>query len=168
MRFITPTYSPSTSSVPGSISTIPTISSGPGYLLRETSSAPFKQLTLYNLIQDGYWVKATGSRVTKSGWTSESDWDYVVYDPDNTLSKQLEEDTSWSVGDSGNGIPGIDFRSYKNGDLNLILTDNENVWKKYIIATNLIKTLDCETKGERIKVFDSVFEKDSNLKAVSF
>lgn len=26
-----------------------------------------------DLVQEGYWVKATGSRVTKSGYTSESD-----------------------------------------------------------------------------------------------
>jgi hypothetical protein len=46
--------------------------------------------------------------------------------------------------------------------------DKEEIWKKYIIATNLIKTLNSKTKGERVAVFDSVFGKDSNAKALEF
>lgn len=41
------------------------------------------------LVDDSYWVKMTGSRVTKDGWTNESDWDYVVYDPDHSLLTPL-------------------------------------------------------------------------------
>ncbi len=121
-----------------------------------------------DLVQEGYWVKATGSRVTKSGWTKESDWDYVVYDPDNILLKELQEDKNWSKDSSGNGDPGIDFNSFRNGQTNLILVSTENIWKNYIIATNLIKSLNCETKKERIEIFDSVFGKDRNLQAVEF
>lgn len=116
------------------------------------------------LVDDGYWVKMTGSRVTKDGWTDESDWDYVVYDPDKKFanSLRLEECVIGSNVDAG------EFMSIRKGDVNLILVDKEEIWKKYIIATNLIMTLNSKTKGERVAVFDSVFGKDSNAKAVEF
>lgn len=117
------------------------------------------------LVDDGYWVKMTGSRVTKDGWTDESDWDYVVYDPDRKLGDDLIKRSNWIVGGSGNGT---EFSSFKHGDINLILVDKEEIWKRYIIATNLIKTLNSKTKGERIAVFDSVFGKDKNAAAVEF
>jgi predicted nucleotidyltransferase len=117
------------------------------------------------LVDDGYWVKMTGSRVTKDGWTSESDWDYVVFDPDHKLQDVYTQQDGWVLGsDAGGG----EFASIRKHDVNLILVSKEEVWKKYIIATNLIKALNSKTKGERIAVFDSVFGKDSNAKAVEF
>jgi len=118
-----------------------------------------------DLVNDGYWVKATGSRVTKDGWTDDSDWDYVVYDPDQKLQDVYKQIDGWVLGsDAGQG----EFASIRKHDVNLILVSQEEIWKKYIIATNLIKTLNSRTKGERIAVFDSVFGKDSNAKAVEF
>ena len=118
-----------------------------------------------DLVNDGYWVKATGSRVTKDGWTSESDWDYVVYDPDHKLQDVYKQIDGWVLGsDAGQG----EFASIRKYDVNLILVSQEEIWKKYIIATNLIKALNSKTKEERIKVFNSVFGKDSNAKAVEF
>lgn len=126
------------------------------------SSKDVRAKVLRELIEDGYWVKATGSRVTKDGWTDASDWDYVVYDPDRKLQHKYHD---WSMGsEAGQG----EFLSIRQGDINLILVDQEEIWKKYIIATNLIKALNSKTKEERIKVFDSVFGKDSNAKAVEF
>lgn len=117
------------------------------------------------LVDEGYWVKMTGSRVTKDGWTSESDWDYVVFDPDHKLQDVFKQIDGWVLGsDAGQG----EFASIRKNDINLILVSQEEVWKKYIIATNLIKALNSKTKGERIAVFDSVFGKDSNAKAVEF
>lgn len=124
-----------------------------------------KKNILTNLIEEGYWVKMTGSRVTKDGWTSESDWDYVVYDPDKKLRSKFLAEDGWVLGsDAGRG----EFDSLKLNDVNLILVDKEEIWKKYIIATNLIKTLNSKTKGERIAVFDSVFGKDKNASAIDF
>ena len=133
-----------------------------------TKGTESRDTIVANLIQEGYWVKATGSRVTKDGWTSESDWDYVVYDPDNTLNIKLVEDSSWTLDGSGNGVIGIDFYSFKQGNVNLILTNKDSVWKKYIIATNLLRMLNPKTKKERIALFDSVFGKDVDSKAVEF
>lgn len=122
-----------------------------------------REKVLSDIIQDGYWVKATGSRVTKDGFTHSSDWDYVVFDPDQSLYHKLVK--TWSIGGSGNGT---EFVSLRQDDTNLILVDKEETWKKWIIATNLIKTLNSKTKEERVKVFDSVFGKDKNAHAVDF
>lgn len=125
----------------------------------------FKKDTITRLIEEGHWVKMTGSRVTKDGWTKESDWDYVVYDPDKKLRSRFLAEDGWVLGsDAGRG----EFDSLKLNNVNLILVDKEEIWKKYIIATNLIKTLNSKTKEERIAVFDSVFGKDKNASAVDF
>ena len=116
------------------------------------------------LVDDGYWVKMTGSRVTKDGWTNESDWDYVVYDPDHKFANTIDPQ-EWVL---GSNVDAGEFMSIRKNDVNLILVDKEEIWKKYIIATNLIKTLNSKTKGERVAVFDSVFGKDSNAKALEF
>ncbi len=116
------------------------------------------------VVDDGYWVKMTGSRVTKDGWTDESDWDYVVYDPDHKFANTIDPQ-EWVL---GSNVDSGEFMSIRKGGVNLILVDKEEIWKKYIIATNLIKTLNSKTKGERVAVFDSVFGKDSNAKALEF
>ena len=124
-----------------------------------------REKIISDLVNKGYWVKATGSRVTKDGWTDDSDWDYVVYDPDQKLQDVFKQIDGWVLGsDAGQG----EFASIRKHDVNLILVSQEEIWKKYIIATNLIKTLNSKTKEERIAVFDSVFGKDSNAKAVEF
>lgn len=124
-----------------------------------------REKIISDLVNDGYWVKATGSRVTKDGWTDESDWDYVVYDPDCKLQDVYKQIDGWVLGsDAGQG----EFASIRKYDVNLILVDKEEVWKKYIIATNLIRTLNSKTKRERIAVFDSVFGRDKNADAVDF
>ena len=117
-----------------------------------------------DLVDDGYWVKMTGSRVTKDGWTNESDWDYVVYDPDHKFANTIDSQ-EWVL---GSNVDAGEFMSIRKNDVNLILVDKEEIWKKYIIAANLIKTLNSKTKGERVAVFDSVFGKDSNAKALEF
>jgi hypothetical protein len=117
--------------------------------------------TIADLVQQGYWVKATGSRVTKDGWTEHSDWDYAVFDPDKSLKLD-----GWVIG--GSESPGQEWTSYRLGETNLIVVNDDPTWKKYIIATNLIKAVNAKTKKERIALFDSVFGRDMDSRAVSF
>lgn len=128
-----------------------------------------KEHEVGKIVDKGYWIKATGSRVTKSGWTKDSDWDYVVFDPDMKLEPELMKD-AWELGGSG-VVEAESFRcfsSLKKGILNFILVNNEDQWKKWIIATNLIKAMDCKTKEERVGIFDTVFGKTSDSKAMDF
>jgi hypothetical protein len=152
---------------------MPTFTSGmASTVMDDTRSSPIyyipRDTIVGNLVQEGYWVKATGSRVTQDGWTESSDWDYVVYDPENTLHTKLVKDSSWTLGGSGNGVLGIDFYSFKQGNVNLIITNKDPVWKKYIIATNLLRMLNPKTKKERIAIFDSVFGNNADSQAVEF
>lgn len=151
----------------GSLTTAPP--SGSKGILYGVHTSDLKRFEIIaGLINDGYWVKATGSRVTKDGWSEESDWDYVVYDPEKKLLDKLTHAASWTMDGSGNGTAGVDFNSFKSGNTNLILVSKESVWKNYIIATNLIRAINPKTKKERVEIFDSVFGKDSNSKAVDF
>lgn len=156
-----PTYSSgATSLTPVSTTAYPTPSS-----ILPSLNISQRDKIVREIVEDGYWIKMTGSRVTKDGWTSESDWDYVVYDPDHKLQDVYKQIDGWVLGsDAGQG----EFASIRKHDVNLILVSQEEIWKKYIIATNLIKALNSKTKGERIAVFDSVFCKDKNVSAVEF
>jgi len=146
-----------------------TFSSGITYTSTyDTYKVEHRDTIVGNLVQEGYWVKATGSRVTKDGWTEASDWDYVVYDPENTLHNKLSKDSRWSIDGSGNGVLGVDFQSYKQGTTNLIVVCKDTIWKKYIIATNLLRMLNPKTKKERIAIFDSVFGNNADSQAVEF
>lgn len=137
---------------------------GLGSLVAGLTSSVNRHKIVGELVDDGYWVKMTGSRVTKDGWTNESDWDYVAYDPDHKFANTIDSQ-EWVL---GSNVDAGEFMSIRKNDVNLILVDKEEIWKKYIIATNLIKTLNSKTKGERVAVFDSVFGKDSNAKALEF
>lgn len=88
----------------------------------------------------------------------------MVYDPDHKFANTIDPQ-EWVL---GSNVDAGEFMSIRKNDVNLILVDKEEIWKKYIIATNLIKSLDCKTKKERIAIFDSVFERDRNLQAVEF
>ncbi len=147
------------------IGTSPSVWAPVGIYSSTPTPSSRRQATIQQIVDQGYWIKMTGSRVTKDGWTDESDWDYVVYDPDCKLQDVYKQIDGWVLGsDAGQG----EFASIRKYDVNLILVDKEEVWKKYIIATNLIRTLNSKTKRERIAVFDSVFGRDKNADAVDF
>ena len=133
--------------------------------LEDFQQEQFKKDLITKLVEDDYWIKMTGSRVTKDGWTEESDWDYVVYDPDRKLARACVKEGSWVPGSEAEHG---EFKSLRKSNVNLILVDKEEIWKKYIIASNLIKALNSRTKEERITIFDSVFGKDKNADAVDF
>ncbi len=121
------------------------------------------------IVDKGYWVKATGSRVTKYGWTNDSDWDYVIFDPDLKLEGELMKN-GWELG--GSGLAEAEsfrcFSSLKKGNLNFLLVNKEDQWKKWIIATNMLKMMDPKTKEERVKLFDTVFGTTPDSKAMEF
>lgn len=137
----------------------------PPYLTNEHSV----RVEVGKIVDKGYWIKATGSRVTKSGWTNESDWDYVIFDPDMKLEGELMKD-SWELGGSGDkgDLIGRAFSSLKKDKTNFILVSQEDQWKKWIVATNLLKALDPKTKKERIELFATVFGNTPDSRAMDF
>ena len=110
------------------------------------------------LVSKGLHVYATGSRAT-THFNEDSDYDYVVFDEDYKLRDTFDKDF-WTMGDSGNQF--ADFYSLKkslDGKLvNVIFVDTKEVFQKYVMATNLIRKVDPETKKERIELFDLIFK----------
>lgn len=121
-----------------------------------------------SIIEKGYWVKATGSRVT-THFTDKSDYDYVIFDPDGKLEVSLMYD-GWELGGSGDKgeLTGRAFSSLKKGGINFILVSQESQWKKWVVATNLLKAINPKTKEERIKLFDTVFGNTPDSRAMEF
>lgn len=114
-----------------------------------------------DVVAKGHYVKPTGSRVTESGWTEKSDYDFVVLDKEKTLAHYLARHRHAAEGGSGNGSEFTSYKIYSDSSsvLNLILVDSQEVFMKYCVATEIIKTLNTKTKAERIKVFGTVFGK---------
>lgn len=163
----TPVYGGGTGGGSGTITAYPTTTTSLMAMLTRTTVN--KEYEVYKIVDKGYWIKATGSRVTKDGWTEESDWDYVIFDPDMKLEPELMKD-GWELG--GSGVVEVEsfrcFSSLKKGNLNFILVNKEEDWKKWVIATNLLKMMNPKTKEERIKLFDTVFGKTPDSKATDF
>jgi hypothetical protein len=118
------------------------------------------------LVFEGYYLQPTGSRVTKSGWKPESDWDFVVLDKDETLQKRLRKDMRWI--EDGSGNKESIFSSFKQAfghsvalpptQINFILVKDKETFGKYKVASELIRVMDCKAKEERVKVFDTIFQ----------
>ena len=116
------------------------------------------------LIRKGKHIYATGSRVT-THFKPDSDYDYVVLDPEYKLCTEYERQ-GWVIGGSGNRH-NPDFNSIKATDIegitvNLICVSEKETFNKYVMASDLIRTVDPETKEERVKLFDLIF-KNSDL-----
>lgn len=115
---------------------------------------------LFELTEKGYQFFKTGSRVT-THFTKSSDWDYVVYDPTCDLEKGLETSSHWVRGGSNRlESPFDSFKTHGiNGTVtNLILVQFKEDYKKWIMATEVVKKTNPKTKEERIKMFDLIFQ----------
>lgn len=97
----------------------------------------------------------TGSSVICNPPVLDTDFDYVIlvkydsYELD-TLLEQQGFKTNYADYDIE------DFRSYKQGQINYILTDNIEWFEKMRVATNLAKKLNLLDKQQRINLFDYV------------
>lgn len=112
------------------------------------------------VVQEGFFIRPTGSRVTKSGWRDTSDWDYVVLDTEDKLIGKLTnlpEFRNLTVTPDGSGNENSKFTSYRIAEVNLIVVKDRATFEKYMMATELIKSMDCKTKEERIKYFNLIF-----------
>jgi hypothetical protein len=112
------------------------------------------------VVNAGYNLCATGSRVTKN-FTPISDYDFVVYDWDKKFRTQLDT-KEWEEGGSGNLFS--DFTSYKKnvkeGTINFIVVSDKEYYRKYVLATELIKKINPPDKKGRVELFDMVFKQE--------
>ena len=139
-------------------------------MLEEVTTADYKGRTTYltrgevleQLLSRGLHVYATGSRVTTHFDPGESDYDYVILDTEDWSNyNNYIEVNGWVPGESGNQYSEfLSVKSYTSDMkvINLIFVREKSVFMKYVMATNLIRKVDPETKEERIALFDIIFK----------
>lgn len=122
-----------------------------------SNASDFVTKTIASIVAKGHYIKPTGSRVT-TNFTKYSDYDFVVYDPEERLSEFFMSDTRFELGGSINRES--NFASYKSKEavpINLILVKDKEYFNRYVCATELIKAVNPPDKEGRIKLFDTVF-----------
>lgn len=111
-------------------------------------------------------MEKVGSRITSPAYTEESDFDILVLTSKrklqacvnvlqrNGFTDQTQEEYEL------NGIncaeEGMDFRSLKNGFINVILTDSDKFFSLFILATKIAKRFKLDNKPDRVLLFQAV------------
>ena len=103
--------------------------------------------------------RPVGSRVTCNPPPTDTDEDWLVYVSD---LDQMSGDLSM-LGFHQDGDPelyvGIDeqhFRSFRRGDVNLVLTSKDTFFDRFMVATSLAKRFNLLEKADRIALFRGV------------
>lgn len=92
----------------------------------------------------------TGSRVICTPPVMDTDADIVVYDPTGALSlRNWTEATTDSDYDGG-------VRTFRLGEVNLIVVDEEDDFKRWQVATQIASRMNLKSKPERIALFQGV------------
>jgi hypothetical protein len=122
-----------------------------------------REEVLEQLLANGLHIYATGSRVTSNFNPKESDYDYVVLDTENWYwHDTYTSKDQWQQGESGNQYS--EFQSLKkqmkgsSQVVNLIFVRTKEMFTRYVMATDLIRKVNPETKEERITFFDMIFK----------
>lgn len=106
-------------------------------------------------------ILPTGSRHIVSPPVMDTDEDYVVYIDDEPLKDVALhlEDFGWKM-DSNKKYHNGNFFSVRQGDINLIVVNNLNYFRRWEWATELAKKLNLKEKEDRVALFEHVLETD--------
>lgn len=103
-----------------------------------------------------------GSRVTCNPAPVGTDQDILVYVlPKNfdRLFSALERD-GWTFDGSEAYVNSVEegdgFRSYRKGDINLVITSDRGFYSRFMAATSIAKHLNLLQKADRIALFQAV------------
>ncbi len=117
-----------------------------------------------------------GSRVTCDEWAidSKSDYDYLVLVRDLYLLNEAAEKLGFvneskenaKTYDDGSSQPGNSspFRSFRKDEVNLIATQDETFFKRFLAATSVAKRLKINVKDDRIALFQACLYGKGDLK----
>ena len=102
---------------------------------------------------------AVGSRVTCDPPPTDTDQDYLVYDRFFNQVNKLS-----SLGFVRDGDEAYDrlergpsqFKSFRKGNINVIVTNNKEFFDKFILATRVAKKLNLTNKEDRITLFTAI------------
>jgi hypothetical protein len=118
---------------------------------------------LAELLWRGKHLYATGSRVTAFYDKVTSDYDYVVLDNERwELHDHYVSNDNWEAGESGNQYSTFQSLKKQMKDstevVNLIFVNSKDMFTKYCMASDLIRTVNPSTKKERTQLFDLIFQ----------
>jgi hypothetical protein len=122
------------------------------------------KVTLHELRERALRVELVGSRITCSPAPEDTDQDVLVL-----VAKAQLLDCVFELQDVGFSLDGSrpddlqkhlesaeSFSSFKQGDLNLILTSDERFFRRFMAATSVAKHLNLLEKEDRIALFQAV------------
>lgn len=107
-------------------------------------------------------VDLVGSRVTCNPPPTGTDQDVLCLIDDNQLDKllqNLEQDGFQFDGSEhyANSLEeGVGFQSYRNGEINLVMTTEFDFYQRFMAATSIAKHLNLLKKDDRIALFQAV------------
>ncbi len=96
-----------------------------------------------------------GSRVTCNPPPTDTDEDWLCYVADIGAFGELAIRIGY-IWEGGNNYEIEHFASLRNGNMNLIVTEDRLFFDKFIIATALAKRLNLLNKDDRIALFQGV------------
>lgn len=109
----------------------------------------------YEWQQHAETYMAVGSRVTCNPPPTDTDEDWIVYDPDWKLANWLSED-GFDLGGSDSEVDADTWASFTKGDLNVICIKVLKEYNSFILSTLVCKELNVMEKEHRKLVFDAV------------
>jgi hypothetical protein len=117
-------------------------------------------------------ITPVGSRVTCVPAPTSTDEDYLALvqpgESYDILMSALSAD-GWELGGSFGpaGERNSPFQSFRAGDLNLIVTDDEDFHNKFLVGTALAKRLNVLDKADRKAIFQAVlYGKEHNVHTI--
>jgi len=112
-------------------------------------------------------MEYVGSRVTCTPAPTDTDEDVLLLTDDlNTLIGDCIEVGFDRDGDHKSSYP-TEFVSLRSGTINFIVTDNEEFFEKFMLATHVCKSLNVLNKSDRITVFQAILYGKEYLEVTS-
>ena len=111
---------------------------------------------------NGAAIQLVGSRVTCIPPPTETDQDVLCFVEEGDVGDVINglESDGWKFDGSAeyaNALHGgVGFRSYRHGEVNLILTSDFDFYSRFMAATSVAKRLNLLDKTDRIALFQAV------------
>ena len=143
---------------PRSFTTL-TASSSPWFVIKPLSKLETGMNPFLDKVER---IEYVGSRVTCSPPPTDTDEDILLYTTDkNTLVGDCIE-AGFILDGSTHATYPEDFVSLRNGQINLIVTDKNEFFNKFMLATHVCKKLNVMEKHNRITIFQAILYDTAN------
>jgi hypothetical protein len=115
-----------------------------------------KELPMNPFLDKVVKMEYVGSRITCNPAPTDTDEDVLLLTDDKKtlIGDCIEVGFKWDS-DATKSYPDS-FVSLRNGTMNLIITDDEEFFKKFMLATHVCKSLNVSPKRNRITVFQAI------------